>query len=467
MRNTRVVGLVLLLSIALVFHILGTIKLSNDLNDLPSLLSLYNHPIFNQLLEWRKRIENSETMLPFNDQQVTASVQCSMKFVVFSKSWFSSTSSGSENSHHEQLLNTLKSILKLRNFRIFIPCITVVVDSTMNEKKNSKLDLETILQKQLNLNQQELKVSNSLQELNNNEFESWKQSQQPFSTLIYLVEEGYEFCERSLYHLMNIAKEAAMKKKKRNVYRASTGIVNGLIFNDKIMNEFLNKLIMEASTKKNPTSRFVLTELLVLDFLKKKDLYMHRWQLMTKEEIPKQNVNVHQPQCYETLIDPTSLFSFDVDRCKHSKFSPCERNDDDLLVENELNSKNKFIDTEFVHDTAQEVIFPATSKLSLSQLQQAESVLAELGSSCDQACVKKGMKCNREYFPYINRCDEFKQYHHLRCECLREEEATSRAPYLNQERCMIALRRSAFRCDSRPKDKAERRLCPCSPKETS
>ncbi|KAG2393357.1 hypothetical protein C9374_006888 [Naegleria lovaniensis] len=441
-------ALLLLLSIALLFHILGTIKLSNDLNNLPSLLSSYNHPIIQKLLEWRKRNENSETLLSLQQEDVTA-VKCSMQFVIFSKSWFLNSVQRSP-SQQQLLIKTLKSIVRLRNLRIFNPCIWVVQD----KKKNTKND--EILKKHFHQELGRITVTNSLQPLKIefSKIELKPNLRSSTSTLIYLVEEGFEFCENVLHHLMNIANEfKAKKQKKQIIFRASTGIVNGLIFHENIMSEFLDKF-MKSSIKKKP----ILNELLVMDFLKKRDLYMYRWQLMSNSEVTlSKNFAVSavktQPQCHETLIDPTSIFSFDLDHCTHSNFSPCQRK-----------TFNSDKNGEFVHDTAQEEIFPATSKLSLSQLQQAESVLSQAGSSCDKACKKKGMKCNSDYFPYINRCDEFKQFHHLKCECVREVEASSRSPYFNQDQCVIALRRSMFRCDSNPKSTTERRLCPCSPK---
>ncbi|EFC43113.1 predicted protein [Naegleria gruberi] len=403
--------LMIILGIALLFCLIATNKLVSDKNDLPRILRSYNNPQYDAIIDGP---------IGGDDEQVGA---CSFRFLIFS----------SVDSESIGLGNTLQSIWKLKS-KLFVPCVAVIMSSKDSEKSIEKrLDIinssdfkkHPSMITAIGIGHNNRKRGSTIVDELGNYLKSIRDDKK-----FMIVNEGNTFCERAEYHIMNVLDEARRRKMDSEsmnhlAYKVSMGKLNGFI----ITRYILSKWVETSSIKSS----------VLLDILEKKKVLTYRFQIM-------QSVQEDQPKCFETLVERDSSFSFNLDQCSDSLFSPC-------------NNEKKSV--EFSHDVVKETVFPSSSKYSISDFERVESIKCLKGEDCNTCCEKKAMKCTQEFFPFINRCDEL-QYHDNSCECERESESTSISPFYKGSKCVIALRKSKFTCESKPTTSSFiSRLCPC------
>lgn len=360
------------------------------------------------------------------------------------------------NVGYEYLLTTLRSIENLKN-EFFTPCI--VVFAIQHDQVNA------IAQKasEINVPVQVQALPNAIDE--NSAFGSKsplsaakiKQAKDVYSALVHLsqhcgspydkivfMEDDFEFCPNSIWHLLHVLSH--VNAHKHSGARFSYGLNGVVLFCQDL--KHITRRLYEEQHSEYPIDWLVEVVLYGME----RPFLTYRYQLMQHLGRVSTIGNVHNddqfPACLETLHSASTAYEFEVYKCAHSMFSPCEPGKE---------MRNFVPPNQFVS-----VQHPMHAH-SLQQIASIKPVKCDMGQDCHSCCGKQNLKCKNENFIYINDCDLLiQQFGCQGCtlDNARPQSAPTAPRFDDYYKCVVAARPSRMRCETFKVTDA--RLCPCS-----
>lgn len=274
--------------------------------------------------------------------------------------------------------------------------------------------------------------------------------------LFMFMEDDFEICFGAEYQILHALEEASRMNGQFSAIRVSTGL-NGIIFPCSDISSILGYMIDNTKTKlpvdwllenwwamnNLEDSYFGFYANANLTHAHNRQFFVYKYQLFhhlgTKSTMGHTWIAPHSA-CNERLIYTEIGKNYDLLHCAHSLFSPCSQ-------QVPIDYPDHSVD-----------VFHLPTFNSVHTLQQVQDVTPlECNTSCAKCCTQIAKRCNPEFLPYVNRCDNYK----TRWKCSLESISCATAPSVVANTLFLLSRASRFFCDSYPQH-GEIRICPCT-----